>query len=107
MMEMPGEVKAYFESGRRKICQVIPNADYSLTLTFDNGEVRMYCELQDKMDHGVFAKIRPRFSAVFIDEDTGCVAWDIDPDVDSRLVWNNRVTLCPDACYVDSRKITE
>lgn len=106
-MEMSGEVRKYFDSERRKICKVVPNADYSLTLTFDHGEVRMYCELQEKMDHGVFAKIKPRFSEVFIDADTGCVAWDIDPSVDSRLDWNNRVTLCPDTCYLNSREITE
>lgn len=106
-MEMPNEVRNYFETEKRKICKVVPNDDYSLTLTFDNGEVRVYCELQDKMNHGVLAKIKPRFSEVFIDVDTGCVAWDIDPSVDSRLVWNNRVDLCPDACYLNSRKITQ
>ena len=25
-----------------------------------------------------------------------------DPNVDSEVVWNNKVDLCPDCCYVDS-----
>lgn len=38
---------------------------------------------------------------VYLDEDN-CVAWDIDPNIDSKVVWNNKIDLCPDGCYVDS-----
>ena len=31
---------------------------------------------------------------------------DIDPNVDSDVVWNNKVDLCPDSCYVDSVPIS-
>ena len=41
------------------------------------------------------------FKRVFLDEMHGA-AWDIDPAVNSEEVWNNRVNLCPDACYMDS-----
>lgn len=41
------------------------------------------------------------FRRVYVD-DTHCVAWDIDPDVDSEQVWSNKVDLCPDSCYLDS-----
>lgn len=34
-------------------------------------------------------------------------AWDIDPDVDSDVVWSNKVDLCPDSCYVDSVPLDE
>ena len=41
------------------------------------------------------------FKRVYLD-DAGCVAWDIDPNVDSNKVWNNKVDLSSDSCYVDS-----
>lgn len=103
-MEMPLEVKEYFAAERRTIRKVVPNADFSLTLTFDNGEVKVY-EMKDTINKGVFAKIKPRFSTAFIDSDTGAVAWDIDPTIDSNVVWNNRVDLCPDTCYIYSKKV--
>ena len=40
-------------------------------------------------------------SDVYLDEEQA-VSWDIDPDVDSEIVWNNKVDICPDGCYVDS-----
>ncbi len=41
------------------------------------------------------------FRRVYVD-DTHCIAWDIDPSIDSAKVWNNKVDLCPDGCYIDS-----
>ena len=41
------------------------------------------------------------FRRVYLDE-YGAVSWDIDPSVDSRKVWNNKIDLCPDSCYIDS-----
>ncbi len=41
------------------------------------------------------------FKRVYLDEQNA-VSWDIDPNVDSNVVWNNKVDLCPDTCYVDS-----
>ncbi len=41
------------------------------------------------------------FKRVYLDEQNA-VSWDIDPNVDSNIVWNNKVDLCPDTCYVDS-----
>lgn len=35
-------------------------------------------------------------------DDTHCIAWDIDPNIDSGKVWNNKVDLCSDSCYIDS-----
>ena len=32
----------YFASGKKRIVAVIPNDDFSLTITFDNGEKRCY-----------------------------------------------------------------
>lgn len=44
------------------------------------------------------------FKRVYLD-DVRCVAWDIDPNVDSNVVWNNKVDLSADTCYVDSEPI--
>lgn len=103
-MEMPREVKEYFAAERRTIQKAVPNEDFSLTLTFDNGEVKVY-EMKDTINKGVFARIKPRFSTALIDRDTGAVAWDIDPTIDSNVVWNNRVDLCPDTRYIYSKKV--
>ncbi|MBR4291403.1 MAG: DUF2442 domain-containing protein [Oscillospiraceae bacterium] len=97
----------YFASGRRKITEVVANDDFTLTLTFDNGEHRLYNVLPTLQPGTVFAPFRKleNFRRVYLDEQH-CVSWDIDPTVDSNIVWNNKVDLCPDACYVDSIPIT-
>lgn len=97
------KMAAYFASGRRTITEVSPNRDFSLTLTFDNGEQRIL-EVAPLLREGtVFAPLRDwnHFSRVYLDEDHA-VSWDIDPKVDSKVVWSNKVDLCPDSCYVDS-----
>ncbi|MDO5398957.1 MAG: DUF2442 domain-containing protein [bacterium] len=93
----------YFANGRKTITSVEPQSDYILLLTFDNGEKRLY-DMKPVIRKGsVFEKISDikDFNRVYID-DTHCVAWDIDPGIDSSIVWNNKIDLCPDCCYVDS-----
>ncbi len=99
---------AYFASGRRKITAVVPNDDFTLTLTFDNGEKRIF-DVAPLIEVGTvfetFADIK-HFRRVYLD-DTHCIAWDIDPNIDSNEVWNNKVDLCPDTCYLDSVPLAE
>ena len=93
----------YYASGRKKIVSVEPNEDFTLFLTFDNGECRIL-DVKPVLDKGgVFTPFRDynNFKRVYLD-DTGCVSWDIDPEIDSNVVWNNKVDICPDGCYVDS-----
>lgn len=93
----------YFASGRKKIIGVVPNSDFTLTICFEGGERRLY-DMRPFLKKGTVFEpfIDPDdFRRVYVD-DTNCVAWDIDPNVDSRVVWNNKVDLCPDGCYVDS-----
>lgn len=93
----------YYASGRKRITQVVPNVDFTLTITFDNGEKRLL-DMSPSLKPGtVFEPFMDysEFSRVYLDEDSA-VSWDIDPNVDSRVVWNNKVDLCPDSCYVDS-----
>ena len=42
------------------------------------------------------------FSRAYLD-DSACVSWDIDPEVDSNIVWSNKLDLCPDSCYIYSK----
>lgn len=95
----------YFASGRKRIVAVQPNNDFTLTLDFDNGERRLY-DCKPLLESGVFKHISALsdFSRVYLDE-THCVSWDIDPNVDSNVVWNNKIDLCPDSCYIDSKPI--
>ena len=105
-IEIPVEVENYFKNGQRTILDVKGNDDFTLTILFDNGEVRRY-NMNKSIHKKVFAPFRDinRFKQVYIDN-KGCVAWDIDPNVDSEKIWSNRVDLCPDACYIYSEAYT-
>ena len=97
----PANVSEYFKNGVRKISEVRPNDDYTLDVLFDNGEWRVY-DLSSSL-YGVFDVLRDteKFKEVFVDE-AGNIAWDIDNNIDSRIVWNNRIDICKDAAYMDS-----
>ena len=93
----------YYAFGRRKIVSVAPDDDFTLVLTFDNGEKRRY-DMKPSIENGkVFKPLIDEsvFLRVYLDE-YGAVSWDIDPSVDSRKVWNNKIDLCPDSSYIDS-----
>lgn len=77
-----------------------------MTVTFDNNEVRCYDV--KPMLKGVMEPFKDikRFKEVFID-DYGAVCWDIDPNIDSNTVWNNRIDFCPDNIYIYSIPVKE
>ncbi|MGN0468470.1 MAG: DUF2442 domain-containing protein, partial [Acutalibacteraceae bacterium] len=93
----------YYASGRKKVLSVKPKEDFTLFLTFNNGENRVFDVKPILKKGGVFAPFRDynNFKRVYID-DVGCVSWDIDPKIDSTVVWNNKVDISSDTCYVDS-----
>lgn len=95
------KAKKYFENPR-KLKAVKTGNGYSLVLTFDNEETRIYD--MEKELNGIFSVLRERskFEKVFIDE-FGNAAWDIDETVDSSKHWNNRIDICKDALYMDSK----
>lgn len=98
----------YFAAGRKTITAVVPNDDFTLTISFDNGEKRLYNVaplLKPGTVFETFADIN-NFRRVYID-DQHCIAWDINPDIDSNVIWNNKVDLCPDSCYVNSVPLQE
>lgn len=93
----------YFASGRKKIVSVKANDDFTLSIVFDNHEARTL-DCKPFLKAGtVFAPFMDieNFKRVYLD-DCRCIAWDIDPAVDSEKVWSNKVDLCPDTCYLDS-----
>lgn len=93
----------YFAAGRRSIVSVQPKQDFKLLLTFDNGEQRLF-DVQPLVLPGTvfsFLSDPSAFARVYLD-DAHAVSWDIDPNVDSNLVWSNKLDLSPDVCYVDS-----
>jgi len=93
----------YYVSGRKKIVSVTPNLDLTLTIIFDNDEIRLYDCKPFFINDTVFAplKLYENFKRVYLD-DFNCVSWDIDPEIDSNIVWENKIDLCPDTCYIDS-----
>lgn len=105
---MDQKTAEYFASGRKKIIAVAANDDFTLTLTFDNAEKRLYDMREAINAGGVFKHIAAisDFKRVYLD-DCGCVAWDIDPNIDSKKVWNNKIDLCADSCYIDSTPVSE
>ena len=102
-MGMDRKTAEYFSAGRRTITKVVPNDDFTLTLSFDNGEERIYNAAPLLKPGSVFEPFikLENFRRVYLD-DTNCIAWDINPDIDSNVVWENKVDLCPDTCYMDS-----
>ena len=105
-MGMDEKTARYFADGRRRIVSADPVEPYKVLLAFDNGERRMLdCQLYFG-EGSIFNRLSsPKdFRRVFVDEN-GNLAWDIDPKVDSRVSWNNRVDFCRDACYLNSQPV--
>lgn len=93
----------YFASGRRTPQSVRPQKDFTLLLRFDNGETRVY-DMKPLIKPGTvfsFLSSYEAFSRVYLDS-AHAVCWDKDPNVNSDVVWENKVDICPDTCYLDS-----
>lgn len=98
----------YFAAGRKKIISVSANDDFTLFINFDNGEKRLY-DVRPLLQKGtIFEKIADinTFRRAYVDEQH-CIAWDIDPDVNSNEVWENKIDLCSDSCYIDSVPVAD
>lgn len=105
---MDQKTAEYFASGRKKPVKVYANEDFSLTIQFDNDEIRKL-DLQNLLEEGtVFEPFRnwENFKRVYLDAEKN-ICWDINPDVDSEVEWNNKVDLCSDSCYMDSVPINK
>lgn len=94
---------AYFANGRRSIESVKASEDFTLTLNFDNGEIRVLDVKPIIEKGGVFVHLKDmsRFLHVYLDE-CRYVSWDIDPKINSKEYLPNRINLSPDRCYLNS-----
>lgn len=94
----------YFASGRRRTTSVKPMSNKSILVTFDNGEAGFYDMVSMIRPGTVFAFLADEaaFERAYIDENND-IAWDIDPAVDSTVVWSNKVDISADTCYLEGR----
>lgn len=72
-----------------RVTDVQPNDDYSLILTLENGEVRVF-DVSPYLDKGLFQQLKDR--SVFNS---------VRPFLGS-IQWANGLDLCPDTLYLDS-----
>ena len=93
----------YFSRGRKTLAKVIAQRDFTLLLTYEDGEQRVYDMKPVLARGGVFEPFRDynSFERVYLDDEHN-VSWDIDADIDSSVVWSNKVDISPEGCYVDS-----
>ena len=74
-----------------RVKDVKPNEDYTITLIFDNGEIRIF-DVKPYMDKGIFRELKDRkiFNSV-------------RPFLGS-VQWANGQDFCPDTLYLESHK---
>lgn len=102
-MKLSNDLKKYYEDGIRKLLKIIANDDHTLDLYYDDS-IRKY-DMSNEL-YGVFEILKNinKFKEVFIDED-GNIAWEKDSKIDSNIVWNNKIDICSDSAYLNSKKI--
>lgn len=74
-----------------RVVNVIPREDFTLELTFTDGQVGIY-ECRPLLDFGVFRELSD--PAYFRQVRAA----------DGTVVWPNEQDICPDTLYLDSRK---
>jgi hypothetical protein len=77
-----------------RVKAVKANPDYTLTLTFTNGEIKVF-DVKPYLDKGIFRELRDRneFNSV-------------KPFLGS-IQWRNGQDFCPDMLYLDSKGFEE
>lgn len=77
-----------------RVKAVKANPDYTLTLTFTNGEVKVF-DVKPYLDKGIFRELRDRneFNSV-------------KPFLGS-IQWRNGQDFCPDMLYLDGKQVEE
>jgi len=98
---IPQNVNEYLTNELRTILKIDSTDNYQLLLTFDNGEIRLY-DMSSQL-FGVLEILKDinKFKEVFIDS-SGNIAWHKDKNIDSDIVWHNKIDICKDAAYLDS-----
>lgn len=75
-----------------RVADVKPNSNYTFTLTFTSGEVRVF-DLKPYLNKGIFKHLKDK--AIFNS---------VQPFLDS-IKWRDGQYLCPDTLYLESKKI--
>jgi hypothetical protein len=75
-----------------RVVAVKPNPDYTLTLTFTSGEVKVF-DVKPYLDKGIFRELRDvrLFNTV-----KPCLG---------SIKWKNGQDFCPDTLYLDSEQL--
>jgi len=86
------ELVSGFPLGPRVVDVVPNNRDYTLTVTFDNGEVRLF-DVKPYLNKGVFVKLQNPVYFITVSVLNGTVSWNDEQD------------FCPDMIYEKSTPI--
>ena len=103
---MDEKTAEYFSQGRKRPVKVIPLENYTLKITFDNNEVRVF-DVNPFIKKGTVFEVLKNFSIFskcYIDSDYS-VCWDKNPGIDSNIVWSNKIDLGADTCYLESKRL--
>ena len=72
-----------------RVISVVANPDYTLTISFNNGETRIY-DCSPHLNFGVFSELKNLGYFKMASVSNGTVAWPNEQDI------------CPDTLYLDS-----
>ena len=72
-----------------EVVDVKPNEDYTLTVTFDNGEVKIF-DIKPYLDKGIFRALKNPVYFKTVTVIAGTVSW------------NDKQDFCPDTVYLES-----
>jgi hypothetical protein len=75
-----------------RVIEVKPNIDYTLLLTFDNGEIKRF-DMTPYLNIGIFKELNDINRFKLVKTFLGSVQW------------KNGQDLCPDTLYLDSKNI--
>ena len=74
------------------VVAVVPNDDYTVTVTFDNGEIGIF-DVRPYLDKGIFKALKNPVYFKTVSVIAGTVSW------------NDKQDFCPDTVYLKSKKI--
>lgn len=75
-----------------RVKQVVPNKDFTITITFTNGEIGIF-DVKPYLDKGIFKELKDWNLFSTAKPFMGTVQWIHEQD------------LCPDTIYIESEKI--
>ncbi|MBN1998027.1 DUF2442 domain-containing protein [candidate division KSB1 bacterium] len=73
---------------------VKPGSDYTLTLTFSNGEIRIF-DVKPYLNIGIFKELRDKSRFNSVRAFLGSIQWKTGQD------------FCPDTLYLESKKVPQ